>query len=129
MFQSRTGALAFVAMTLIGAVAMVGSEDEAGTIETAKAEFARQQQAASKQAEDLAKPVENPEPLIVEVAGPPPVLESEAPASFGFDPKGLDPKPMIPEPLIKPEAEPTSSAAAAGTGAIQTAPAPQTIIR
>ncbi len=129
MFKSRTGALAFVAMTLIGAATMVGSETEGGTIDAAKAELERQRQLASDQAKTLSQAEQNPEPIIVQVDAPLPAASETKSADLGFEPLGLDPKPMLPEPMITPEGLQSAPAGEAGAGTALTAPAPETIIR
>lgn len=98
MFQSRTGALAFVGLTLIGAAAMVGSEDQAGTIETATSEIFEQRKAFDAQAEAMGTPDPSPVLQVVEASSSAAPVPAEN-AALVLDPKGIDPTPIVPEPI------------------------------
>ena len=108
MFQSRTGALAFVGLTLIGAATMVGSEDEAGTIETATSEMFEQRKAFDAQAEAMGTPDPSPVLQVVDASSNAEPVPAED-AALVLDPKGFDPTPILPEPIDTGQAEPATS--------------------
>lgn len=93
MFQSRTGALLFVGITLIGVASLVGTEGEGGTLKAATAQIEQQGAELRGQAEAMANPDPDPDPIMVDAE--PEFVEDE---DLVLNPTGIDPTPMEPNP-------------------------------
>lgn len=95
MFQNKTGAIVFAALTLFGVATLVGTEEEDGALTSATQQL--QQQGAQLRGEtgELAVPDQDPEPVVV---------EDEEAATFAtdeelvLDPTGIEPVGMEPSP-------------------------------
>lgn len=93
MFQSKTGALFFVAITLFGVASLVGTEEDAGTLAAAAEQIEQQGSEFRGQTEALATPDPDPEPVMVD-----PDPEFAAEEVQVLDPTGIDPVGMDPNP-------------------------------
>lgn len=97
MFQSKTGALFFVVITLFGVASLVGTAEEDGALTSATSQIEQQGAQLRGQADKMANPDPDPEPNVVEA-------EEEDGAAFAsdeeliLDPVGIDPTPMEPNP-------------------------------
>lgn len=99
MFRNAKGALFFAAVTMLGVVGLIGSEDNEGALLKAASEIERQQALANEDAQQEQEP--------------PPTQgfaqEDQAPLEFSTDEElidsaqGLDPAPDIEAPLVSAE--------------------------
>ncbi len=92
LFQNRIRALMFVVATLIGAAALIGTQDEKGALTAATEQIAEQGRELRGEADGFAMPVENPEPTMIEAD------QSDEFASDGdlvVDPVGMNPTPSF----------------------------------
>ena len=96
MFQNKTGAIVFAALTLFGVATLVGTEEEDGALTSATQQLQQQGAQLRGETDAMAVPDQDPEPVVVE--------EDEEAATFAtdeelvLDPTGIEPVGMEPSP-------------------------------
>lgn len=97
MFQNRWGALFFVGLTMVGAAALVGTEEESGTLIEAAEQIEQQRAEFDDQAQAFSAPVE-PAPVTAPLPEEPEMVEFTSQEDLVIDPSGFDPTPVMQDP-------------------------------
>lgn len=95
LFQSKTGAIIFVVSTLFGVATLVGTEDEEGALGVATDQIEQQSAELRGQADEMANPDPDPEPIMIEADEGGEFASDE---ELVLDPSGIEPFGMEPNP-------------------------------